>query len=464
MLDLSTPALAPLVSGPPAAVQDRAPPAASGLASQPAGLGALAHLPVSAAATPLDFSSHDDSPLPWASIPIGPFAATQFLNAPHGSHQADASAPPTPGSVPIGVPAWQAAPKFYPPSNLPQMWEVLGPVIQKSPLLMNQLDQVRQNGWRIEWSDSGPSMCDHNQKLIRMRSDHPPALAMQLLAHEVGHTFQTALLPQQFSNDYDSAAAVVMYEGQAVLNQFLVADEIEKNGGPSIGYELQNAEFYKAAFQAWQQHGDTEKLLRQIESMYGWETCSASGGCYWELGANQWRSAFGMPPIQLPPQLVQQGQAHAMAALQHELHGAARRPRNPAAGRSAVPLPPRRPPLVPVPAPVQTAVQAGRSSPVSRRGSWAPTTVPVDALRRELGEVQALLLYSVQSELAVLRVQLQRLAPMPPRHPDPVVHRMVALFLLSAMASHKAGGAAGRDYDKLPRPAALFNPRARPNP
>ncbi|QHI98092.1 hypothetical protein GT347_08850 [Xylophilus rhododendri] len=207
---------------------------------------------------------------------------------------------------------------LYPASNLPAMWALLGPLIQQSPTLVFQLDRLQKTGWRIEWAAGGAEYCDWAQRTLHLRGDVSPLYAMQALAHEVRHALQRPGVIRQYPSEQAYANLMLSLEDEAVVNHLQVRWEIMRATGIDIGIVMKHPAYYDAVFSLYLKHRDVALLLSRIRMMHGWESSSLTGTCYWEASVNEWRQQFGLPPIRISPQLVEQGQALAWRLLRQE--------------------------------------------------------------------------------------------------------------------------------------------------
>ncbi|WPB56054.1 hypothetical protein [Xylophilus sp. GOD-11R] len=211
-----------------------------------------------------------------------------------------------------------AQPLMYPASNHPAMWQLLGPLIEQSPLLKGQLDALARAGWRIDWSPTNTNQCRTWAKTIRLTIDWP-LISVQALAHEARHAFQGTIFPRRFPSDLDFGKFVVGLEAEAVLNQLQVRQEILTHSGIDIGIFLDDPGYYETAMAFYARHGDKDRLLGHIRMHYGWQAAASTRTTYWEDAMNDWRLKAGLAPFSLPPSMKIQGYTAANQYLAFDM-------------------------------------------------------------------------------------------------------------------------------------------------
>jgi uncharacterized Zn-binding protein involved in type VI secretion len=148
------------------------------------------------------------------------------------------------------------------------------PLIAKSPTLTKQLEDLKKDGWKIEFWDGPGSDCSKGSKTIRVdkRDKGNPKGLVQTLAHEAGHASYKGKVDESSRQAYiDSNLAD---EGAATLNNVKVQREIKnsdgKNGGPDIGIagNSANAPKYEKAYEDYLKDGDEAKAGKAMGDVF----------------------------------------------------------------------------------------------------------------------------------------------------------------------------------------------------
>lgn len=170
-------------------------------------------------------------------------------------------------------------------------------LVNQSPTLASQVQQLQRAGWSIQYGPAGQgSYADRSQRRIVIDSNergNPTALT-QTLAHEAGHAAYTPP-PQtpmgQLSRQQYVDANVQEHlrdEGEATLNNLRVRDEIRSSGGPDIGVAGANSDLYKQTWQQYQSGAiDRNTARERIANAFATERTSTTGEDY--------RTYYGRP-------------------------------------------------------------------------------------------------------------------------------------------------------------------------
>lgn len=209
----------------------------------------------------------------------------------------------------------------YPASNMPHMWTRLDPYISASPTLRQQLAQLANTGWVVEWNQQRGSSCELEQRRIDIDIEAPELVVMQVLAHETRHAFDPSVYMRSYANDADFAAAKMRNEATAALNHMQVRSEIVQGVGVDIGWSQPDRVYYESALRFRQWHGNDERLLQHFEHLMAWETTSMHQRPYWEVYVNYWRGSRSLPPVTVPPGTMESQRAQAWARLADEMNG-----------------------------------------------------------------------------------------------------------------------------------------------
>jgi hypothetical protein len=174
-------------------------------------------------------------------------------------------------------------PPTPPPPVTPLQDPAFQAVLAQSPTLRQDLQQLRHDGYTVEWGTAGAGTFydkAHTRIVIDRNEIGQGSAIAQSLSHEIGHhTFHEPV-------DYSSRAAYVTHqlrnEGAATLHNAEVRDEIRAAGGPDIGIAGANAATYARI--AGEHHAgriDRNTALGQIANAFGTEHPSvAAGGDY----------------------------------------------------------------------------------------------------------------------------------------------------------------------------------------
>ncbi|MCZ2498371.1 hypothetical protein GN316_16545 [Xylophilus sp. Kf1] len=279
------------------------------------------------------------------SFPYAPARPQREIRSPaiHRASRASAPAAPAPAAAGAGadrMPAFaaayhplQAVPSMaahnhyfapapsYPASNMPGMWNRLGPYIARSPTLARQLAQLAQTGWTVLWKPNEGCLCHQILRQIHLNPALSDSVVMQYLAHETNHAFDTPMDARFFATDVDFATAKMRDEAKAVVNHMRVRSEIYQGEGHDIGYAQADPAYYESAIRFHQWHGNDERLLQHIQRLMSWEMTGVHNRPYWEVYLNVWRTGRGLPPVAVPPGMCEIQRAQAHASLSREMGG-----------------------------------------------------------------------------------------------------------------------------------------------
>ena len=111
----------------------------------------------------------------------------------------------------------------------------VSPLIDKSHTLKKQVDDLKKDGWKIQFWDGPGSDCNKSSKVIRLdkslKTDSKKQV--QILAHEVGHAQYAGRLDASSRQTYIDTN--LQDEGAATLNNIQVQHAIKAAGGEDIG-------------------------------------------------------------------------------------------------------------------------------------------------------------------------------------------------------------------------------------
>ena len=162
-------------------------------------------------------------------------------------------------------------------------------VIANSPQLQQQIQALQNSNWSIQYGQPGKGSftVPPNQIVIDPAAQSNPALAAQLLAHEVGHANNpvTYVPPSGLTRAQyiqQNTDANMLSEANAVLNNIEARDQILANGGPNIGINGQQNAKYQAVYNDYKAGKITrDQAKQQIAQVWGAnETTSNSGQNY----------------------------------------------------------------------------------------------------------------------------------------------------------------------------------------
>lgn len=162
--------------------------------------------------------------------------------------------------------------------------ESVDSLVEKSPTLQKDLDELKKDGWEIKYGEAGKgSSANREAKVITLDGNlkSNPRETVQVLSHEVGH----AKYP--FTPDYSSKGAYVngtlADEGAATMKNIQVQREIIANGGPDIGIAGNSANHgvYNGAYDQYLKDGNAAGARQTIGTQIGiGEKTSTSGQNY----------------------------------------------------------------------------------------------------------------------------------------------------------------------------------------
>ncbi|MFN7916984.1 MAG: hypothetical protein U0Q55_16695 [Vicinamibacterales bacterium] len=150
-------------------------------------------------------------------------------------------------------------------------------IINQSPTLRTNLEQLQKNGWTIRLGAAGKgTFADRAKKVITVDANDKgsPATLAQSLAHESGHALYQKdpyVPPAGLTRDeYVSrnVNASLKDEGEATLMNIDVRDEIRKNGGPDIGIAGTQGREYQRIARKYPDAKDRDKARREIGTVF----------------------------------------------------------------------------------------------------------------------------------------------------------------------------------------------------
>ena len=170
-------------------------------------------------------------------------------------------------------------------------------LVNQSPTLATQVQQLQQQGWSIQYGPAGGgSYANRAQRRIVVDSnERGNATALtQTLAHEAGHASYSLPPPTPMDNltrqQYvdQNTQRHLRDEGEATLNNLQVRDEIMASGGPDIGVAGANSGQYQQTWRQYQSGAiDRTTAREQIANAFGTEHTSTTGEDY--------RTYYGQP-------------------------------------------------------------------------------------------------------------------------------------------------------------------------
>lgn len=172
----------------------------------------------------------------------------------------------------------------------------VSPLIDKSPTLKKQVDDLKKDGWKIQYWDGPGSDCNKSSKVIRLDKSlkTDSKRQVQTLAHEVGHA-QYAGRPDA-SSRRTYIDSNLQDEGAATLNNIKVQREIKAAGGEDIGIagNPANATKYNDAYDASLKDSDAVKAQKAMGAVFGdGETTSTTGQTYKDYYGSAYDTIYG---------------------------------------------------------------------------------------------------------------------------------------------------------------------------
>lgn len=157
------------------------------------------------------------------------------------------------------------------PPATPLQDPTLAPLLQQSATLRGDLQQLRHDGFTVEWGQAGGGTyydAPHTRIVIdRNQMGHGASIARSL-SHEYGHhSFRE---PENYSSREAYITRSLRNEATATLNNAVVRDEIRAAGGPDIGIAGTNAATYaRIAGEHAAGTIDRETALTRIANAFG---------------------------------------------------------------------------------------------------------------------------------------------------------------------------------------------------
>jgi type VI secretion system secreted protein VgrG len=147
----------------------------------------------------------------------------------------------------------------------------------KSPTLQNNLEQLSDKKWTMEYGDAGKgSYCDRKAKKIVVDADEKgnPDAVVQTLSHESGHALYTPdpYVPPDGLGKQDYVSKNVNRslkdEGEATLTNAQVREEILNNGGSDIGIAGAQADKYEQVAAQYPDAADRDIARQKIGDLF----------------------------------------------------------------------------------------------------------------------------------------------------------------------------------------------------
>jgi type VI secretion system secreted protein VgrG len=183
------------------------------------------------------------------------------------------------GASDLFAPAKKAAVDFYDrASSDSALGSDVDGVMAKSPLLTENVEKLRAEGWTIRYGDEGVSSeCDEANKIISIARDKraDPEEVARSLAHETGHALyeEPAVEMEGMTRDEYVEAEVdrsLRDEAEAHIMNLRVRDEIlgMDGRGPDIGLSGHLAPAYKALWSHYSDATHHETLREEIAQLF----------------------------------------------------------------------------------------------------------------------------------------------------------------------------------------------------
>lgn len=187
----------------------------------------------------------------------------------------------------------------------------LVPLVQQSATLQQELQQLRHDGFTVEWGTAGGGTYYDapNTRIVidRGQMGHGDSIA-QSLSHECGHHRFNE--PEDYSSRDAYITRSLRDEATATLSNAVVRDEIRAAGGPDIGIAGANAATY-ATIAGEHAAGtiDRETALSRIATAFGNEHPSVAPagdyrdyyGSHYDTAVVPWLRSTGQIPAPVAP-------------------------------------------------------------------------------------------------------------------------------------------------------------------
>jgi type VI secretion system secreted protein VgrG len=187
-----------------------------------------------------------------------------------------------PPPAPVRKPVSHSSPAPKAPETKPEAYKSgLGDkadkIINQSPTLKKNLEQLQKNGWTVKVGDAGKgTFADRDKKTITVDANDKdkPATLAQSLAHETGHALYekdpyvppTGLTKEDYVSKNVNAS--LKDEGEATMMNMQVRDEIKKNGGPDIGIAGTQGKKYQEIADKYPDAKDRDKARQEIGDVF----------------------------------------------------------------------------------------------------------------------------------------------------------------------------------------------------
>lgn len=162
-------------------------------------------------------------------------------------------------------------------------------IVNQSPTLQGQLEDLEEDGWTIEEGPAGGgSYADHDNSTLVIAGGRSAEDTTRSIAHEIGHAEYGdepyhAPTDDMTRQEYVDANVdeQLRSEGNAQLNGATVRNEVTGNGGPDIGISGTQTEDYQSIYEQYQE-GDIsrDEAIDQMADLMGNETTSTTGENY----------------------------------------------------------------------------------------------------------------------------------------------------------------------------------------
>lgn len=162
-------------------------------------------------------------------------------------------------------------------------------IVNQSPTLQTQLQELQDDGWLIiEGRSGGGSYADSENKFLVIEQDSDATEQASGLAHEIGHARYGERPYHAPTDDMTRQEYIdqnvrehLLDEGSAQFNSATVRGEIQGNGGPDIGIPGSQTADYQAVYDKFQAGEITQQeAIDQMADLMGNEVTSTTGENY----------------------------------------------------------------------------------------------------------------------------------------------------------------------------------------
>lgn len=182
--------------------------------------------------------------------------------------------------------------------------------VSRSPTMMNQMQQLEQNGWTvIQGPAGGGSYADRTTNTLVIERGQSLPNTLNTIAHEGGHAFGN---PPPFHPPVAGQTRQQFIDGNVQENlrdegfaQFTAAQaraEIQANGGPDIGIPGTQTAAYQAVYDQYRAGTLTQpQAIEQMANLMGNESTSTTGQNYRQYYGRSyeqyWDTNIGVPSL-----------------------------------------------------------------------------------------------------------------------------------------------------------------------